>query len=536
MAILPGLASAIVPSQYRTMRTSFLGTSLSALAGLAIAVGAAPAPARAETLADAIALAYQTNPLLQAQRAQLRAVNESYVQARAGAGVQVSAQVEAAGQRLDVRDATRRELEGSAVSSSVSVSQPLFAGGRLASAIEAAEAEVLSARERLRQAEADLLQRVIAAYAAVRRDQQILEASRSGLAVLQAQLDETQAKVEVRENTRTDLAQAQARAAANRSQLATFEAQLAISRAQYFNAVGQNPGQLEPEPDLPGLPATVEAAFDAAEASNPTLIAAKREEQATRARVGQARAAFLPSVNLRFQASRSPNALYSPNPYTESLVAQAVVSQPLFTSGLNASGVRRALELNNADRLTIESTRRNVIQTVAQQWAQLVAARTSISSDLATVTAAETAFFGMRQEERFGLRSTIELLNAQQELIGAQISLLRNRYNEYTARAGVLNAIGQLSAGALIPGIDVYDPEADFDRVKNRYALPTEYVVRALDGIVAPDIGPPLAARETTTPDRQAALPPQPSDAMMRAPLRPAAEVMAETQPGPGDN
>lgn len=528
MATIRGLVSAIVPSQYRGMRTSLYASSLLASLGAAMAVALAAAPVHAESLADAIALAYQTNPQLKAQRAQLRAVNESYVQARAGAGVQISAQADLGAQQLDVRSAIPLRREGSAVSSSVVVSQPLFAGGRIASQIEAAEAEVLSARERLRQAEADLLQRVIAAYAAVRRDQQILEMSRSGLDVLQRQLDETQAKVEVRENTLTDLAQARARAATSRSALASFEGQLAISRAQYFNVVGQNPGQLEPEPDLPGLPPTIDAAFDAAEANNPVLNAAKREEQATRARVHQARAAFLPSVNLRLQASRSPNAFYNPSPFTESLTAQAVVTQPLFTSGLNASAVRRARELNDADRESIESTRRNVLQTLAQQWAQLLAARTSLSSDQASVAAYETAFFGMRQEERFGLRSTIELLNAQQELIGAQISLLRNRYNEYTARAGVLNAMGALSAAALVPDIEVYDPEADFDRVKNRWALPTELVVRALDGAVAPDIGPPRPARETATPENQAPLPPEPSDAELRAPLRPAAEVMAE--------
>lgn len=528
MATFRGLASAIVPSQYRGMRTSLYASSFLAGLGAAIVMGVAAAPAHAESLADAITLAYQTNPQLKSQRAQLRAVNESYVQARAGAGVQINAQSELGTQQLNIRGDFPLRREGSAVASSVVVNQPLFAGGRIASQIEAAEAEVLSARERLRQAEADLLQRVIAAYAAVRRDQQILEMSRSGLEVLQLQLDETQAKVEVRENTRTDLAQAQARAATSRSALASFEGQLAISRAQYFSVVGQNPGQLEPEADLPGLPANLDAAFDAAEARNPTLIAAKREEQATRARVNQARAAFLPSVNLRLQASRSPNALYNPSPFTESLTAQAVVSQPLFTSGLNASAVRRARALNDADRETIDSTRRSVLQTLAQQWAQLLAARTSIGSDQASVTAYETAFFGMRQEERFGLRSTIELLNAQQELISAQISLLRNRYNEYTARAGVLNAMGSLSVGALVPGLEVYDPEADFDRVKNRWALPTELVVRALDGIVAPDIGPPLPARETLTPDGQAPLPPQPSDAMLKAPLRPAAEVMAE--------
>jgi len=504
------------------------------LAAVAAAT-ALPYAARAETLADAIALAYSTNPSLQVQRAQLRAVNETYVQARASAGMQVTAQADFASENLE-NTASGATFDGRSVTTTVGVTQPLFTGGRLAAQIEAAEADVLEARERLRQAETDLMQRVINAYAAVRRDQQTVQAARAGMSVLQSQLDETQAKVEVRENTRTDLAQAQSRLANSRSALAAYEAQLAISRAQYLNAVGQNPGELDPEPDLPGLPATVDAAFDAAETNNPNLLAAKRGEQGTRARVSQARAAFLPSVNLRVQAARAPSMRFAPDPYLQSFTAQAVVTQPLFTSGLNASAVRRALELNNADRLDIDVTRRNVVQALAQQWSQLVSARIAIVADQTNVEAAEAAFFGMREEERFGLRTTIELLNAQQELTQAQISLLRNRYTEFVSRAGVLNLMGSLSAGALVPGIETYEPATDFDRVKNRWALPTERVVRTLDALVVPDLGEPLKARETTTPDQLAPLPTSPSDALLRAPLRSIADIMAETQPGPGAN
>jgi hypothetical protein len=231
-------------------------------------------------------------------------------------------------------------------------------------------------------------------------------------------------------------------------------------------------------------------------------------------------------VNLRVQAQRAPNSLATPLPYLEAITAQAVVTQPLFTSGLNASGVRRALELNNADRLGIDVTRRTVVQGLAQQWAQLVSARRALASDQASIAAAETAFFGMRQEERFGLRTTIEVLNTQQELTQAQIALLRNRFTEYTARAGVMAAIGRLDVNLLAPGVERYDPKRDFDRVKNRYALPTEFVVRTLDGIVTPGLGKPLPARETATPDQQAPLPTTPSDEILHGPIRSAAEIM----------
>jgi outer membrane protein/S-layer protein transport system outer membrane protein len=496
---------------------------------IALATGcclAAAERASAETLADAITQAYETNPGLLAARAQLRALNENYVSARSNFGPRVSAD------STGFFDSTSYNGQGyraHGASEEVTLSQPLFTSGRTASAVQAAEADVRAGRERLRQAESDLLRQVITAYVAVRRDQQILEVARATVTVLGQQLEETRAKVDVRENTRTDLAQAEARLAAARAQSYSAEAQLATSRAQYLNAVGENPGDLAPEPDLPGLPDSIDAAFTASEGGNHTLLAAKYAELGSRARVLGAKAEYRPSVDIRLQASRSPQALYVPAPYVSSLVAQATVTQPLFASGQIASGVRRAVATNNSDRLNIDATRRNVVQAVSQQWSLLAAARNSLVADRANVSSSETAFFGMREEERFGLRSTIELLNAQQELTAAQITLLRDRYNEYSARAGVLNLTGRLTVETLAPGVKSYDPVLDFDRVKNDGALPTEHVVRALDSLAAGHVGPPLPARETARPDQQLPLPPAPPLAADTPPLRPVTVLMNET-------
>jgi TolC family type I secretion outer membrane protein len=485
--------------------------------------------AEAETLADAIALAYQTNPQIQAQRAELRALNESYVQARSQFGPRLSAEADLNYQ--EIRSGARH-FEGRSSSETLALSQPIFTGGRVGSTVQASEADIRAGRERLRQAEADLLVRVINAYVAVRRDQQILAVAQATVSVLEQQLVETQAKTDVRENTRTDLAQAQARLAAAQSQLASAEAALASSRALYLNQVGQNPGDLAPEPDLGLVPAAIEEAFERAEGRNPTLLAAKFAEQASRARVTAARSQNMPSVGLRVQAGRAPTDLKGPD-YLNSVTAQAVISQPLFTAGQNSSQIRRALELNNADRLVIDATRRNIVQSVSQQWSQLSAARRSLVADQTNVSASEMAFYGMRQEERQGLRSTIELLNAQQELTSAQIGLLRDRYTEYVARAGLLNVMGVLTVDVLAPGVAAYDAEADFDRVKNKGALPTELVPRALDAVVVPGLGPPMAARETTVPNGQLALPPTPPPAVTQAPITPATTLMDETRADP---
>jgi outer membrane protein/S-layer protein transport system outer membrane protein len=527
----------MVPEQSALVEYSGRRAGRLAVLALLLAVASGIAPAAAETLADAVALAYQTNPAIQAQRAQLRALNETYVQARAGFGLQASASANLAYGEARYHEGGRINQEirtdGRSSTESLNLSQPLFTGGRATAALQAAEADVRAGRERLRQAETDLLQRVITAYVAVRRDLQVLAVARSTVTVLQEQLQETQAKTEVRENTRTDLAQAQARLAAATAQAASAENQLSSSRAVYLNAVGQNPGDLAPEPDLPGVPATIDQAFDQAESSNPTLVAAKYAEQASRARLTLAKSQNLPSVNLRVSAGRQPSAFYSPNPYVNTVTAEATFSQPLFTSGLNSSQIRRAAELNNADRLSIDATRRNVVQGISQQWSALAAARLSLTADQANVTASETAFYGMRQEERLGLRSTIELLNAQQELTSAQLSLLRDRYNEYISRAGVLNVMGVLTVETIAPSVKAYDPVVAFDEVKNKGALPTELVVRALDGLAAPNLGPPRPASETAVPDRQIVLPAPPPSAASLPPLRPVTELMDETRAEP---
>lgn len=492
----------------------------------AVIVSAAPAPARSETLAEAVALAYETNPTIQASRAQLRSLNESYVLARAGFGPRLTAQAELAYQEVRTNRAGSIQDEGAA--ETFSLNQPLFSSGRLTTALRAAEADVRAGRERLRQAEADLLQRVIAVYVGVRRDQQILGIVRASVEALRDRLEEVQARVDVGENTRTDLAQAQARLAGAQSDAASAEAVLASTRAQYLSIVGRNPGDLAPEPDLPPLPASIDEVFDAAEKANHLMLAAQYEEQASRSRVAEAKAQHLPSVNFRVQASRSPEAFYNANTYVNSVLAQATVSQPIFTAGVNSSNVRRQTELNTADRLTIDATRRTTVQSLAQQWSQVAAARTALVADQTNISASELAFFGMREEERFGLRSTIELLNAQLELQNAQTSFLRNRFTEYTARAAVLNLMGALTVESLAPGVSAYDAEGDFDRVKNKGALPTEWVVRAIDGVITPPAGGPRPASETTAPDLQPDLPPAPPQAAAVPPLRPVNSIVDE--------
>ncbi len=447
--------------------------------------------ARTETLADAIALAYRSNPTLQIQRAQQKVTDEGYVQARAGYRPTVSASVGAlySDAATNLPAPYPSHSESNSGSATLTVTQPLFNGGRTAAAVDAAEATVLAGREDLRTVEANILQTVVQAYTDVRRDQQIVAIRQNNLTVLTNQLEETRAKFEVGQITRTDVAQAQAQQAAARALLSTAQAQLQISRANYTAVVGQNPGELAPEPAVPGVPPTVDQAFDTAEAESPVLLHARRAEEASKARVAEAKAANHPTISLQGSVGYSGTIQpFDPNDYAHTVTAQAVVTQPIFTGGLNSSNIRAALAQNNADRIAIEGARRQVVQQVSQAWNVMASSRANVTSDEEQVRAARVAFEGAQEEYRVGLRTTLDVLIAQQALRDAELALVQARHDAYVAEAGILGAMGRLEARYLVSGVDAYDPTTSFDRVKHAGATPWDGVVEGLDRLGKPHV------------------------------------------------
>jgi outer membrane protein len=473
---------------------------LAAVCSLGLLVGLA-APAQAETLADAIALAYQTNPTLQGQRASQRALDESVVQARTGLRPSISLGGDASWSEREGADTVASSTGG------LSLSQPIYAGGRVASGISAARADVMTGREGLRGVEAQVLQTVITAYVDVRRDQERLRIATDNVAVLQRQLDEARARFEVGEITRTDVAQAEARFAGAKASFFSAQAQLAISRAAYAAVVGQNPGDLAAEPSLESLlPTTVDEAFSAAEEANPQVLAAEYSERASAARLAASRAERRPTIsasgNLGYSAS---DAAFGGTggqfeDYSQSVSGSLTVRVPLFTGGQISSGVRAATERNRADQLAIEEARRTALRTVSQAWNSLVGARANLVANEEQVRATRIAFEGVRQEAQVGLRTTLDVLNAEQELRNAELALVNARRDEYVASAGLLAAMGKLEARYLIPDVQTYDPVLNANRVNASWGwVPWEPVLEAVDRIGGPAISPAPADAPVAT-------------------------------------
>ena len=452
------------------------------------------APVWAETLRDAIALAYQTNPSLLAQRANQRALDESIVQARAGLRPRLDVTV-SGNLSQDYGDGAQGPFAdpySDNSSASIGLSQTLWSGGRIGHGITAAEADILAGRENLRDIEQTVLASVIQAYADVIRDTDILAIRQANLGVLQRQLDEASARFEVGEITRTDVAQSEARLAQSEADLANAQAQLSVSRASYAAVVGQSPGDLAPMPALPGVPADFDSALDVALADNPGIRAATYNLRAAEANVAAAKAEYMPSARLTASYGGSNDDFDRVGDIGDStrLTAGATVSVPLFTGGLNGSRVAQALERANVAQINVEGERRNTLQSISSAYAQALSARSSLEAGTEAVRAATVAAEGVRQEAQVGLRTTLDVLNQELELRNAEITLASARRNEYVAQANLLAAMGRLEGADLDPTLTIYDPADNYDRVRNRGALPWDGLVEAIDRVVAPPIVP----------------------------------------------
>jgi len=462
---------------------------------LMLAAGAA----RADTLADAVALAYDGNPTLQQQRAQVRELDETYVQALSGYRPSLSISATGGYKRSDPGQGAG--AESNSVDATLTASQPLYTGGRVSAGVRSAKAQVLAARETLRSVEQQILQQVIGAYVDVRRDEEIVRIRKKNVEVLKAQLDETDAKFRVGQLTKTDVATVRAQYAQAKAALAAAEGQLRTSRSTYLAVVGRAPGQLAPEPALSGLPATLDQAFDASEADNPDLRAASLSEQSAEALVAQAKAARMPQVSATasydYGGRLTP---FSDRNTVRTAQAGVTITQPLFSGGLISSQIRQALEQDAQSRQALEAARRTTVKSVAVAWSNINAAQASLAASLEQKEAATLAFDGVKAEFRAGLRTVFEFVQSEQSVRDAELAVVTAQHDAYAASAALLAAVGRLSPKALNVAVTPYDPASNFDRVRRGYGSAIDPIAGALDRISPNGGNKPLDPRRGLAP------------------------------------
>lgn len=481
-----------------------IGSTAFLASAIALAVAA---PAHSQTLAEAIAEAYRTNPTIEGSRYDLDAADEGLPQAKSQLRPSAEIDVTGTSERSIEGRASRRSNPFSPESSNrdtnraeFTVSQPLYTGGRATAARDSAIAAIRSSREQLRGAEGDLVLAVITAYVDVRRYEQSLRIWRASTDELTKITQEIQDRYDVGDLTLTDVSQARAQLAIAKQQIVTAEQALEAARTDYAVLVGREPGELAEVPALPNLPRRVEDAFALAERQNPELGRAVFTEEQSRADIAAARAQGSPTVTLRGSAALNGDAVpYRLRDQDQSYTGSLVLSIPLSAGGLVASRVREAQARNGSARVRIEATRREVDRAVANAWNQMVTADRVSSLQEEQLRFAETQLDGMVNEYRIGDRSTFDVLYAQQQLRDEQVSLLASDRDRYIAQATVLREAGMLEIRAIMSGVQLHDPAKNLRRVENRNSVPWEALLAGLDRAGKPSAKVRLRKQPPTT-------------------------------------
>lgn len=446
---------------------------------LLIAAGAgaisAVAPASADSLREALADAYQTNPTLTGAREGQKATNEAVPIAKANGrpDVLASATYSELFPRSDGTNFTPdRTLSGRA-----DVTVPLYLGGAVKNAVRAAENRVEAGLAGLRATESAIFSAVVAAYMDVIRDEAIVDLNRAQVGVLQVNLQATRDRFEIGDLTRTDVAQSEARLALATSSLEAARANLIRSKEIYIQLVGKAPENLEAPPPLPNLPDSPDAAVNVALENNPDLIAAKELRDAARFDRKGAEASRLPQVSGFGSGNYSNNfgsidsGTLAPFDKTSTSAQVGVrATLPLYQGGQPAAQIRQAqARMGQAIEQEIAAEREAIAQTRAA-YASWKAAQDVIVASERAVSANELSLEGTRAENSVGNRTILDILNAEQELLNSKVQLVTARRNAYVAGFSLLAAMGRAEARDLgLEGGPLYDPVAEFDAVKDSW-------------------------------------------------------------------
>lgn len=449
------------------MRRLFLSSAAAIVATLA-------APASADTLRQALAAAYRTNPTITAERANLRANDENVpIQRAAGLpGVDASG-----GYSENLYDSGGSAGPLRSASGRVDLNVPLYTGGAVRGAVRAAETRIEAGRATLRGTEADLFTEVVAAYNDVIRDEAIVRLNQLNTRVLQTNLQAARDRFEVGDLTRTDVAQSEARLALAQGQLRSAEATLVGSRENYIRVVGSPPGTLEAPPALPNLPTDPQAAVQVALGNNPDLQAAEKQRDATRYDIQVARSQRLPrvgvSVGTAYQnylgSVGNQAALAGFRNDSLGLTGGVNLSLPLFQGGRGSALVRQAEARRSSAIENVTFAERAVIAQTRSAFANWQSSLQVIESSEVAVAANKLSLEGVRAENSVGTRTILDILNAEQELLNSQVTLVSARRNAYVAGFALLAAMGRAEAEDLgLDGGPLYDPVQNYDRVRRR--------------------------------------------------------------------
>jgi outer membrane protein len=454
-------------------------------AAVAVAIaGVIGQPAAADTLGGALVQSYRNNPQLNAQRASARATDEALAIALGGYRPRVTGTATVSQQHLEVLSknppanvcittGTNPNCGDETVQVyGITATQTLFNGFQTGNRTRQAESQISAARELLRTTEQNVLLAAVTSYMNLLRDTAILELQRSNVNVLETTLRQTRDRFSVGEVTRTDVAQAESRLARGRSDMLTAESNYTTSRANYRQVIGVEAGRLTAATPVDRLsPGTLPGALGRGMTEHPSITTAAYNVDTAVFQVKIAEGALYPTLNLQTNLQKTFGS--ATNLTTASTLvgsAALALTVPIYQGGGEYATIRQAKETLGQRRLDLDTARDQVQSTVTQAWGQLQAAKAQIAATTAQVDAAEIALNGVREEARVGQRTTLDVLNAQQDLVTARVALVTAQRDRVVASYTVLAAVGSLSPQVLGLRIENYDPSVHYHQVRDSWA------------------------------------------------------------------
>ena len=425
-------------------------------------------PVQAQTLQEALAAAYLNNPTLQASRASLRATDESLPQAKDGWRPSISLTGTQGRSNQTIRTAgTSSNNDRGFWSTELSVTQNIYEGGGTEADINTAEANIMSARASLLSTEQSILLQAATAYLDVVRDQAVLELNIQNEARLEKQLEATRDRFEVGEVTRTDVAQAESRVSGARADRIDSQGTLETSKAVYEQIIGEKP-QATSSPAIElSLPVSREEAIEMAQQKNPSVVAAQYDHKAAVSTIRGEYADLLPSLDIEGSVSKSRNTSSDDRTVKDATVT-ATLTVPLYQQGAAHSEVREAKQSAAQAAREIDEARRSAIESATSGWETLQSSLAQIAAFEDEVRATTIALEGVEQEAAVGSRTVLDVLDAEQELLDARVSLVRSKRDELVARFELMAATGSLNARDLELPVTLYNEKKYYDEVKDQ--------------------------------------------------------------------
>jgi outer membrane protein len=449
----------------------------------AAALSVAAAGARAETLPAAQARAYQSNPLLNSERARLRATDENVPSALSGYRPQLAVSLSSGLQSvrnllpgaINPDGTTTQPFAQSANlypwSAGLTLNQNLFNGFKTGNQVRQAESQVFAGRETLRLVEQNVLLDATIAYVGVLANQGLVEAQRANLQFLRELRATTQRRFDAGDVTPTDVAQAEARLNRGIADLNNAEIALAVARATYAQVIGAPPGQMvQPDPIDRLLPRSREQALAISRGEHPAILTATHDIDTAQRAVNISQAALYPTVNMQASVSRG----FQTDPTrgvdrTDQASIVGNVTVPVYDGGVAAAQVRQSKELLGQARILLDRARAQAELAVTAAWVTNEGSRIALNAAQSEVQAAETAVAGVQREAQAGQRTTLDVLNSQQDLTAARSRLIVAQRDRVVASYTLLSAIGRLNRVRLALATPDYDPVVHYHQVRDAW-------------------------------------------------------------------